>query len=191
MLGPQISRRSLYAARSSVLRGVDTNWSNTSTQIASTNAYAGAFSIIHNNLDAAMRGGEHHRRDRTLNAQAKSAARSPSRAPAALLRPSAHLDEDAFADRSIERDLDAGHAAVIQIVSTGEGADGAGLAEIPTRTGGDVQVDITPRGNVLDYLAHSFPVQLHERSPIPRATSVPGPSFVTASRSRAAKPSAP
>ena len=36
------------------------------------------------------------------------------------------------------------------------------LAEIPTEDWGDVQVDITPREYVLDYLAHSFPTQLFE-----------------------------
>ena len=64
--------------------------------------------------------------------------------------------------RSIERDLDTGHAAVIQIVSTGEALMERRLAEIPTEDWGDVQVDITPREYVLDYLAHSFPVQLFE-----------------------------
>jgi len=64
--------------------------------------------------------------------------------------------------RSIERDLDAGHAAVIQIVSTGEALMERRLAEIPTEEWSDVQVDITPREYVLDYLAHSFPVQLYE-----------------------------
>src|SRR5207249_4372987 len=64
--------------------------------------------------------------------------------------------------RSIERDLDAGHAAVIQIVSTGEALMERRLAEIPTEEWDDVQVDITPHEYVLDYLAHSFPVQLYE-----------------------------
>ena len=63
---------------------------------------------------------------------------------------------------SIERDLEAGHAAVIQIVSTGEALMERRLAEIPTEEWGDVQVDITPREYVLDYLAHSFPTQLYE-----------------------------
>jgi hypothetical protein len=35
--------------------------------------------------------------------------------------------------RSIERDLEAGHAAVVQIVSTGEALMERRLAEIPTR----------------------------------------------------------
>ena len=63
---------------------------------------------------------------------------------------------------SIERDLSDGHAAVIQIVSTGEALMERRLAEIPTEEWGDVQVDITPREYVLDYLAHSFPTQLYE-----------------------------
>src|SRR5258707_10940472 len=65
---------------------------------------------------------------------------------------------------AVERDLKAGHAAVIQIVSTGEALLERRLADIPTEEWGDVQVDITPREYVLDYLAHSFPTQLHERS---------------------------
>src|SRR6202011_2671350 len=64
--------------------------------------------------------------------------------------------------RSIEHDLDSGHAAIIQIVSTGEALMERRLAVIPSEDWGDVQVDITPREYVLDYLAHSFPTQLHE-----------------------------
>ena len=36
------------------------------------------------------------------------------------------------------------------------------MPRIPTEEWDDVQVDITPREYVLDYLAHSFPVQLYE-----------------------------
>ena len=36
------------------------------------------------------------------------------------------------------------------------------LADIPTEEWNDVQVDITPREYVLDYLLHSFPTQLFE-----------------------------
>ena len=43
------------------------------------------------------------------------------------------------------RDLEAGHAAVIQIVSTGEALMERRLAEIPTEEWNDVRVDITPR----------------------------------------------
>ena len=51
--------------------------------------------------------------------------------------------------RAIDADLEAGHAAVIQIVSTGEALMERRLAEIPTEDWNDVQVDITPREYVL------------------------------------------
>jgi hypothetical protein len=63
---------------------------------------------------------------------------------------------------AVERDLAAGHAAVIQIVSTGEALMERRLSEILTEDWGDVQIDITPREYVLDYLAHGFPTQLFE-----------------------------
>ena len=47
--------------------------------------------------------------------------------------------------RSIEADLAAGHAAVVQIVSTGEALMERRLAEIPTAEWGDLTIDITPR----------------------------------------------
>jgi protein strawberry notch len=64
--------------------------------------------------------------------------------------------------RSIERDLEAGHAAVVQLVSTGEALMERRLADIPTEEWGDVTVDITPRELTLTYLSHSFPTQLFE-----------------------------
>lgn len=51
---------------------------------------------------------------------------------------------------------------MIQIVSTGEALMERRLAEIPTEESAGVQVDITPREYVLDYLAHSCPVQLYD-----------------------------
>jgi hypothetical protein len=66
-------------------------------------------------------GGQHHRRHGTLNRQAKSAARSAFES--AKQRFFGHLLTSMKTPtliRSIEGDLAAGHAAVIQIVSTGE-----------------------------------------------------------------------
>ena len=99
----------------------------------------------------------------TLNKQAKSAARSAFES--AKQRFFGHLLTSMKTPtliRSIEHDLEAGHSAVIQIVSTGEALMERRLAEIPTEEWSDVRVDITPREYVLDYLAHSFPVQLYE-----------------------------
>ena len=63
---------------------------------------------------------------------------------------------------AIARDLEEGHAAILQIVSTNEALLDRRLAEIPASEWADLSIDITPREYVLDYLSHSFPTQLFE-----------------------------
>ena len=155
----------LYAARSLSYEGVAYELVEhrlTDEQIRIYDAYAGGFSIIHNNLEAAMQAANITGATGTLNAQAKSAARSAFES--AKQRFFNHLItamKTPSLIASVERDLRDGHAAVIQIVSTGEALMERRLAEIPTEEWGDVQVDITPREYVLDYLAHGFPTQLY------------------------------
>ena len=166
VLARDLKALGLYAARSLSYEGVEyelVEHQLTPEQVRIYDAYAGAFSIIHNNLDAAMRAANIIGETGTLNAQAKSAAGSAFER--AKQRFFGHLLTSMKTPSlicSIERDLNAGHAAVIQIVSTGEALMERRLAEIPTQEWGDVQVDITPREYVLDYLAHSFPGQLYE-----------------------------
>lgn len=156
----------LYTARSLSYDGVEYELVEhplTDEQRCIYDAYAGAFAIIHNHLDAAMEAANITGATGTLNRQAKSAARSAFES--AKQRFFGHLLTSMKTPtlvRSIERDLAHGHAAVIQIVSTGEALMERRLAEIPTEEWNDVRVDITPREYVLDYLAHSFPVQLYE-----------------------------
>ncbi len=126
-------------------------------------AYAGAFVIIHNHLEAAMEAANITSRGETLNGQAKAAARSAFEF--AKQRFFGHLLTSMKTPtliQSIQRDLEDGRAAVVQIVSTGEALLERRLAEIPPEHWNDVRVDITPREYVLSYLQHSFPVQLHE-----------------------------
>ena len=166
VLARDLKALGLYAARSLSYEGVEyelVEHALTPEQIRIYDAYAGAFQIIHNNLDAALQAANVTGERGTLNAQAKSAARSAFES--AKQRFFSHLITSMKTPTliaAIERDLDAGHAAVIQIVSTGEALMERRLAEIPTEEWGDVQVDITPREYVLDYLAHSFPTQLFE-----------------------------
>jgi predicted RNA methylase len=166
VLARDLKALGLYAARSLSYEGVEyelVEHQLTPEQVRIYDAYAGAFGVIHNNLDAAMRAANITGETGTLNGQAKSAARSAFES--AKQRFFGHLLTSMKTPsliRSIERDLDSGHTAVVQIVSTGEALMERRLAEIPTEEWGDVQVDITPREYVLDYLAHSFPVQLYE-----------------------------
>ncbi|MBB1092118.1 strawberry notch family protein [Rhodopseudomonas palustris] len=166
VLARDLKALGLYAARSLSYEGVEYQLVEhrlSDEQIGIYDAYAGAFSIIHNNLDAALRAANVTGTTGPLNAQAKSAARSAFES--AKQRFFNHLITAMKVPSliaSVERDLDDGHAAVVQIVSTGEALMERRLAEIPTEEWGDVQVDITPREYVLDYLAHSFPTQLYE-----------------------------
>ncbi len=167
VLARDLKALGLYAARSLSFDGVEYKLLEhrlTDEQRRIYDSYAAAFQVIHNNLDAAMEAAgvtcaEHG----TLNGQARSAARSAFESTkqrffnhliTAMQTPSTIA--------SIEGDIEAGHAAVVQIVSTGEALQERRLAEIPAEEWGDVSVDITPREYVLDYLAHSFPVQLFE-----------------------------
>ena len=156
----------LYTARSLSYDGVEyelVEHQLTDEQRRIYDAYAGAFSVIHNHLEAAMQAANITGETGTLNRQAKSAARSAFES--AKQRFFGHLLTSMKTPtllHSIERDLADGHAAVIQIVSTGEALMERRLAEIPPEEWNDVRVDITPREYVLDYLAHSFPVQLYE-----------------------------
>lgn len=156
----------LYTSRSLSYDGVEyelTEHKLTPEQTRIYDAYAGAFTIIHNNLDAAMEAANITGSQGTLNRQAKSAARSAFEST--KQRFFGHLltgMKSPTLIKGIERDLKDGHACVIQIVSTGEALMERRLSQIPTEDWGDLQIDITPREYVLDYLAHSFPTQLYE-----------------------------
>jgi hypothetical protein len=149
VLARDLKALGLYAARSLSYEGVEyelVEHKLTAEQRRIYDAYAGAFQIIHNNLDAALKATNITSPGRTLNAQAKSAARSAFES--AKQRFFNHLItamKTPTLIASVDRDLEAGHAAVIQIVSTGEALMERRLAEIPTEDWGDVQVDITPR----------------------------------------------
>jgi hypothetical protein len=166
VLARDLKALGLYAARSLSYEGIEyelVEHQLTPEQIRIYDAYAGAFQVIHNNLDAALQAANVTGESGTLNAQARSAARSAFES--AKQRFFNHLItamKTPALIAAVGRDLAAGHAAVIQIVSTGEALMERRLSEIPTEEWGDVQVDITPREYVLDYLAHGFPTQLFE-----------------------------
>jgi predicted RNA methylase len=166
VLARDLKALGLYAARSLSFEGIEYELIEhqlTPEQIRIYDAYAGAFQVIHNNLNAALQAANVTGETGTLNSQAKSAARSAFES--AKQRFFNHLITAMKTPAlivAVERDLALGHAAVIQIVSTGEALMERRLAEIPTEEWGDVQVDITPREYVLDYLAHGFPTQLYE-----------------------------
>src|SRR3954465_7763464 len=142
VLARDLKALGLYAARSLSYEGVEYELIEPQLppeQVRFYDSYAGAFSIIHNNLEAAMRAANITGETGTLNGQAKSAARSAFES--AKQRFFGHLLTSMKTPsliRSIEHDLDAGHAPVTQIVSTGAALMERRLAEIPTEEWGDV-----------------------------------------------------
>ena len=126
-------------------------------------AYAGAFKVIHRNIEDALKATGIVEGDTTLNRNAKAAALSAFEST--KQRFFGHLLTAMKCPsliRSVEADLEAGHACVVQLVSTGEALLDRRIAEIPVAEWDDLCVDLTPREACLEYLAHAFPVQLQE-----------------------------
>ena len=126
-------------------------------------AYAGAFKVIHANLTEALNATGIADGESTLNRNAKSAAMSAFEG--AKQRFFGHLLTSMKCPsliRAIETDLEQGRSAVVQLVSTGEALMERRLAEIPASEWDDLNVDLTPRETVIEFLAHAFPVQLQE-----------------------------
>ncbi len=166
VLARDLKALGLYTARSLSYEGVDVEIVEhplTPEQTAIYDAYAEAFQIIHQNLARALEASNITGRSGTLNGQAKSAARSAFES--AKQRFFAHLltsMKTTTLVKSVEADLAAGHAAVIQLVSTGEAVMERKLAEIPAEEWSDLSIDLSPREIVGSYLSHAFPTQLFE-----------------------------
>ncbi|WP_304537621.1 strawberry notch-like NTP hydrolase domain-containing protein [Sphingobium cyanobacteriorum] len=149
VLARDLKALGLYAARSLSYEGVEyelVEHQLTSEQVRIYDAYAGAFQVIHNNLDAALEAANVTSSEGTSNAQAKSAARSAFES--AKQRFFNHLItamKTPTLMTAIDQGLADGHAAVVQIVSTGEALLSRRLADIDPGEWNDVQIDITPR----------------------------------------------
>ncbi len=156
----------LYQARALSYEGIEVDileHALTPEQRRIYDAYAGAFKVIHANLQDALEATGITQGEETLNRNAKSAALSAFEG--AKQRFFGHLlcaMKCPSLIRAVEADLEAGRSAVIQLVSTGEALMERRVAEIPPSEWDDLSIDLTPREYVLDFLAHAFPVQLQE-----------------------------
>ncbi len=171
MVARDLKALGLYQARALSYAGVNVDileHTLTAEQRRIYDAYARAFKIIHTHIQQALQAtGVTQQRDddtsRTLNRNAKSAATSAFEST--KQRFFGHLLTSMKCPtliRTIEADLTAGQAAVVQLVSTGEALMDRRIAEIPPSEWDDLSIDLTPREYVLDYLTHAFPVQLQE-----------------------------
>ncbi|TMJ12394.1 MAG: methylase, partial [Alphaproteobacteria bacterium] len=155
----------LYTARALSFAGVEYEVLEhplTSGQVAVYDSYADAWAIIHANLQAALEATRivDAATGNTLNANAKSAALSrfegtkqrffgqlllsmklPSLIPA------------------IQADLKAGQAVVVQLVSTAEAMLDRRLADLSPEEREALEIDLSPREYVIDYLSAAFPTR--------------------------------
>ncbi len=156
----------LYQARALSYDGVDVDILEhplSHEQRRIYDAYAGAFKIIHANIQEALKATGIVEGGNTLNRNAKSAALSAFEG--AKQRFFGHLLTSMKCPSLIaamEADLEAERSPVVQLVSTGEALMERRIAEIPASEWDDLSIDLTPREYVLDFLAHAFPVQLQE-----------------------------
>lgn len=166
VLARDLKAMGLYASRSLSFEGVEydiVEHELTEEQVRIYDSYAEAFQVIHNNLNAALEASGISSSKGTLNKNAKAAARSAFES--SKQRFFNHLLTSMKTPALIDAttgDVADGHAAIVQIISTGQSLTERRLAEIPTEEWGDIQVDVTPREIVAEYLNHSFPTQLFE-----------------------------
>ncbi|MEZ5784344.1 MAG: strawberry notch family protein [Rhizobiaceae bacterium] len=166
VLARDLKAMGLYASRSLSFEGVEYDILEhelTEEQVRIYDSYAEAFQVIHSHLDAAMETAGITGASGTLNKNAKAAARSAfESSKQRFFNHTLTSMKTPTLIAATRKDLEDGHAAVIQIVSTGEAITERRLAEIPTEEWNDIQVDVTPRELVANYLMHSFPTQLFE-----------------------------
>ncbi|WP_235116485.1 strawberry notch family protein [Desmonostoc muscorum] len=154
----------LYLARSLSFEGVEYQTLEielTPTQERSYNSYSDAFQVIHHNLDKALEACNISG-SKTYNRAAKMSA--VSQFESHKQRFFNHLLTGMKCPtliKAIEQDLAQGLAIVIQIVSTNEELLKRRLDEVPASEWKDLNLDLTPREYVMDYLMSAFPVHLH------------------------------
>jgi hypothetical protein len=156
----------LYTSRALSFAGVEyevLEHALTEAQIKIYDAYAQGWAIIHSNLGAALEetrivDGES---GDTLNRNAKSSVLSQFEGTKqrffAQLLLSMKLPSLLPA---IAADIDRGDAVVVQLVSTAEAMLDRRLAELEPHEREALEIDLSPREYVVDYLMKSFPVRL-------------------------------
>ncbi len=162
-----LKAKGLYMARVLSFEGVEIKPMThqlTADQRRIYDIFAESFAIIYRHLDKALEAtGVVSEQGATRNGRAKAAAHSAFQGNAQRFFGQLIIAMQCpTLIRSIERDLEDGHAPVIQLVSTHEAMLKRRIARIPASQWDDVQVDCTPTDLIADYLMSAFPVVLQE-----------------------------
>ncbi|EAZ90716.1 strawberry notch-like NTP hydrolase domain-containing protein [Crocosphaera chwakensis] len=156
----------LYLARSVSFDGVEyeiIEHELNEAQVAMYNRYADAYQIIYQNIEKALELTGISSKFGSTNGRAKSSVYS--RFESTKQRFFGHLITSIKCPtllKQIEADMKEGKAAVIQLISTDEALLNRRLDEIPVSQWNDINVDITPREYLFDYLINGFPIHQYE-----------------------------
>jgi P-loop containing NTP hydrolase pore-1/C-terminal domain on Strawberry notch homologue len=156
----------LYTARALSFAGVEyeiLEHELTEAQIRIYDAYADAWAIIHANLSEVL--------EATRIVDADSGATLNKGAKAAALSIFEGTKQRFFAQLllsmklpsllpAISQALGDGHSAVVQLVSTAEAMLNRRLVDLDVAERENLEIDLSPREYVIDYLTQSFPVRL-------------------------------
>ncbi|AOH85801.1 methylase [Sphingomonas panacis] len=155
----------LYTARALSFAGVEYDpleHKLTPDQIAIYDAYADAWAVIHAGVAAALEAANIVDRasGRTLNAMAKGSAlsrfeSSKQRFWSALLI--SMKMPTVF--QAIQTEIATGNVAVVQLVSTSEAILDRRLAELSPEERAHLDLELSPRATMIDYLKSAFPTQ--------------------------------
>lgn len=162
LIARELKAMGLYIARSLSFEGVEyaaLRHPLTADDVATWDAWADAYQLIHTNLRAALEAVGVTEDGKPKSGQAASAVMSAFEG--SKLRFFGHLLSGLKAPSlvaSIREDLADGRSAVVQVVSTNEAVMERRLAEIPPEEWNNLAVDLTPKDQVLDYLMGAFPV---------------------------------
>jgi len=157
-----------YASRALSFAGVEYDILRhelTPAQIEIYDAYADAWGHIHRNMEEAL---EHTNvidplENKTLNSGAKAAARSRFESTKQRFFASVLLSlKLPTVLRSIEEHLAANQSVVLQLVTTAESVLDRRLDALTPEERADLDVDLSPREAVIDYLIRAFPVRQME-----------------------------
>ena len=166
LIARELKAMGLYIARSLSFDGVEYDALNhplTDDDIVIWDAWADAYHLIHQNLRNALEAVGVTEGGKALSGLAVSAAISAFEG--SKQRFFGHLLAGLKAPTliaSIREDLAQARSAVVQIVSTNEAVMERRLAQIPPEEWNNLQVDLTPKDQVLDYLMGAFPVNAME-----------------------------
>lgn len=168
LVARELKAMGVYTARALSYAGVEYDileHTLTPRQIADFDTYADAWAIIHRNMEAALgvAGVTDPLEGKTLNGQALSAARSRFESSKqrffGQLLLSMKLPSLLPA---IEEALATNHSVVIQLVSTAEALLDRRLADLSADDRAELNLDLSPREIVQDFLVNAFPTRAIE-----------------------------